>query len=138
AEYFSQSGIGSDVFGIRGRYFEHGRIKNMLLDRSPAFERGFQRFLEAKKREGEHFDLLQLETEKRLIHEYEISVEEMYCATAADELAANWISPIEVGFLGASPDLVMERIYETESPGFYSKQLFAWLCRDMLPSSVLL
>lgn len=138
AEYFSQSGIASDIFGLNGRYFEHGVVKKMLLDRSSVFERGFQRFLDSKKQDGHSIDLSNVQSENRLLHEFESSVEEMYTSTAAESMAANWAGAVEVGFIAASPDLIMERIYETESPGFYSKELFAWLCRDMLPSSVLL
>lgn len=138
AEYFSQSGIGCDIFGVQGRYFEHGQVKSMLLDRSTTFDRGFQRFLENKKREGEKFQITTEADEARLTKEFEQSVEEMYLGIAADELTANWSGPIEVGFLGGSPDLLMERVFESETLSFYSKELFAWLCRDMLPSSVLL
>lgn len=138
AAYFSVNGIACDIFGVHGRYFEHGQIKNMLLDRSPAFERGFQRFLEAKKSEGHNLNISDIEAERSLVQEFENSVSEMYAGTASEELAANWAGVVEVGFLGASPDLVMERIFETESPSFHSKELFSWLCRDVLPSSVLL
>lgn len=138
SEYFSQNGIACDIFGVRGRYFEHGIVKSMLLDRSPAFERGFQRFLETKKHEGATFDISNIADETQLISEFESSVEEMYSQTAAEVLNANWAGPVEVGFMGASPDLMMERVFETESPAAYSKELFSWLCRDTLASSVLL
>ena len=138
SEYFSLNGIACDIFGVQGRYFEHGLVKNMLLDRSSAFERGFQRFLDGKKREGSSVDLSNYTAELKLIHEFENSVEEMYSQTAAEELNANWAGAVEVGFMGASPDLLMERVLETESPVFHSKELFSWLCRDVLPSSVLL
>ncbi len=138
AEYFSIHGIACDVYGVRGRYFEHGISKSMMLDRSNAFAQGFRRFIEAKKREGESFDLTQISQEEALMNEYEASVEEMYVQTAKEELNANWGDLVDVGFLGGSPDLMMERICSNESPTFHSRELFSWLCRDGLPSSVLL
>ncbi|PIQ55147.1 MAG: hypothetical protein COW01_08385 [Bdellovibrionales bacterium CG12_big_fil_rev_8_21_14_0_65_38_15] len=138
AEYFSIHGIACDVYGVRGRYFEHGISKSMMLDRSNAFEKGFSRFLEAKKREGQAIDLSHPAGEQKLIAEYEASVEEMYVQTAKEELNANWGTLVDIGYLGASPDLMMERICSNESPTFHSKELFSWLCRDALPSSILL
>ncbi len=138
AEYFSIHGIACDVYGVRGRYFEHGISKSMMLDRSVAFEKGFRRFIEAKKKEGDSFDLTQASQEQALMAEYELSVEDMYVQTAKEEMNANWGDLVDIGFLGGSPDLMMERVCSNESPTFHSRELFSWLCRDALPSSVLL
>lgn len=138
AEYFSQNGIACDVYGAQGRYFEHGVVKRMLLDRSSAFEQGFQRFLANKKQEQSNLDVSSPEQEKKLIFEFEQSVEGLYSGIASEEISSNWSGTIEVGYMGGSPDLLMERIYQSESPAFYSRELFGWLCRDILPSSVLL
>src|SRR5690606_26572966 len=86
----------------------------------------------------QRLDLSSPEQEKKLIAEFEQSVEELYAGIAAEEISSNWAGTVEVGFMGGSPDLLMERIFQTESPAFHSRELFAWLCRDILPSSVLL
>lgn len=142
-QYFTARGVNADVWGMRCGFIQDGKYHTFLDDTSKAFETAFTRFLDAKKEErvrdenGELIPLSALE-EKQYIHEFGKVIQNLYFDSAKHAMNPNWEGVIDVAFLGASPEKFLKRMSSTISISEYTTEIFDCLCKDVLPSSILL
>ncbi len=140
AKYFEAEKISSPVWGGVYGYFQDGQFYSYLHDRSKLFHTSFARFISIKKKNipvDETFPRSQ-EEELALIHEFTATMQELYVGTCQESLSSNWEGPINVAFLGASPNDTFNRVTRSDNTIDHSRTLFDMATRDIIPSSILI
>ncbi len=134
-QYFANSKIAADVWGIRSGYFKDGQYRSFLEDSSKTFEQAFGRFLQGKKSENQTLSPLE---EKQYAFEFNKTVQDLYSTNARESIGANFEGVLDVAFLGASTSKFLKRISGTISTVDYTSELYESLAKDIIPSSVLI
>lgn len=137
ADYFSRYAINSDVWGFRPLALKEEGVRNFMQDRSEVFEQSFSRFLKAK-RDEEQIEVQTAAEEDVFRNDYRRTIEKLYEENARNELDAYWEGVFDICFLGADHADTFNRLTEQDSDQKYCWDVLESLCRDMIPSSVLL
>jgi hypothetical protein len=137
AQYFSEQGINSDIWGMRPLALKEGGARSFMEDRSLVFDQSFSRFLKAK-REEEEIEVQTAAEEEVYRNDYRRTIERLYEDNAQRTLDAYWEGVFEICFLGADHSDTFNRIVEQDSEQKYCWDVLESMTRDMIPSSVLL
>lgn len=139
-QYFYQSGINNDVYGMVCGFLHEGRFHSFLEDTSKEFHEAFSRYLDAKlKDQSTDFEKPQNEIEEMvLMHEFENLIGDLYRTSVEEGLSANFDGIVKVNFLGSSTTDTLKRIMRNEEVSRYSQELFESISRKMFVSTALL
>jgi hypothetical protein len=138
--YFSESGIGANVWGYIPGYLDESGFKDYLIDRSPVYDQAFSKFLQARRDEkgaGQEGARLP-EDEQRLHRDFLETIRSLYYGEAEKALSPNWEGEVRVAFIGGAPGDFFSRRSRGDSPARYCVDLVRAISFDVLPSSSLL
>lgn len=144
-EYFTESGIDSDIWGASFGMMQdpdaanRGEYSDFFFDRSRVFEQGFARYLQAKKSEaGEEAQLNGSIDEEAQKLEFHSTIQDLYLQEAMEALSGNWEGSLKFAFLGSNSESFFKRLSGNEDTLSYSKQVMQAMVRDVVPSSILI
>jgi hypothetical protein len=143
-QYFSQTGISSDVWGMDCGQISLDGFQSTLKDFSPVFQQGFGRFLASKKDElqgtGEApiDGVMTPDQEHRFSQEFLNVIRSVYAESCESGLAGNWEGSVRVGFIGGSDDDFFRRLNQKDRITAYTFDLLESLSLNALPTSLLL
>lgn len=142
--YISQQGITADIYGIDCGYFKGQQFVSYMHDTSNTFDQGFSRFLGTKAEDlgNENTDISSLiqspEDELKLKNQFAQTLKELYFTAAEQGISANWEGTLRVSFLGGGQEDFFNRLCGNDSLATYSAGIFQAICKDVIPSSILL
>lgn len=143
--YFSEKGIGEDVYGINCGTMVEGQFQSFFNDTSKAFEQAFGRFIQAKREEKLKDDpnddtplISNAQDEALLKSEFRNTIRDLYKASAESSLSGNWEGTVEFSFLSSSNEDFFNRLSDHYDRKAYTRDVFSSLSRDIIPSSVLI
>ncbi|MBL7665037.1 MAG: hypothetical protein JNM93_07880 [Bacteriovoracaceae bacterium] len=126
-EFLKHHELNSDVYGFEsGKILSNGLFKSYLEDYSPSFVK-YYNFYKQKNAEV-----------KTTENEFRNMINNMYVATARDNIAKNWVGELKVSFLGGSVEDLFLRSEDNEDIENYFTELFDSYTNLVIPSSLLL
>jgi len=139
-QYFYQSGINNDVYGMKCGYFYNGRFHSFLEDFSKEFHEAFSRYLDARLNDPENaFEKPRTEEEElKLKHEFESLIMNLYQTSVEEGISANYDGTVKVNFLGSSSQDTVKRLMENLDVKKFSQEIFETISRKMIVSTALL
>ncbi len=137
--YFSRAGINAGVWGIDCGSFEEGHFHSFIEDFSPVFEKGFSRYVQAKK-EDETFasQNIDQEVEANLKKDYQKVIYDLYLSAAEKELSTYWQGVKKYGFLLSQTNDIIFRSIDHISDLAIMDEAISYLSHGVYPSSMLL
>ncbi len=131
-----------DFIGLKAFYLDQGQCISFLNDNGLAYEQGFNRFVE-QKMHVENKSINEIITcaqdEQNLKKEFENLIYDLYDESFKDLFGKYWLGSIDLCFLGASVEDLIERTHDLfESASHYVEDVFQIHSMNKVPCSVLI
>lgn len=137
AQYFTRVNMACRIFSLDAGYMENRLFKSYFIDRSPAFQKAFARFLSVKKSD-DGLEVVDASQEALLKQEFHQTIYQLYHECICKSFPIHWEGSCRVAFLGGSANELIWRFADSALATHYIDELFSSLAASVLPSSVLL
>lgn len=139
SKYFSRAGIDAPVWGIDCGELKEETFKSYLTDSSSVFEKGFSKFLQAKKEDASFNEVVIDEVkELDLKTEYLEVIYNLYKDAATKELSTYWQGIKKYGFLLGNTSQVIHRSLDNISEITVLDEAISYISLGVCPSSILI
>ncbi len=140
AHYFTHSGVNAKLWGLECGYIENGGYQSFLFDRSKTYGQAFTRYMGLAKEEAPELEknLNSLSFEKKMNMRFFWTIRDLYIDALKKELSTHFEGILKYSFMGASPIDFLDRACGNNNFSKYSEDMLESLCRDVIPSSILI
>lgn len=140
SQYFNKSGVNAKLWGMECGYVHLGGYQSFLFDRSKTYNQAFTRYMTLAREEAPDLEktLNSLSFEKKMNTRFLWTIRDLYVDALKKELSNHFEGVLKYAFIGASPFDFMDRACGNNNFSKYSNDMLDSLCRDVIPSSILI
>lgn len=138
SKYFSRAGIDAPLWGIDCGELKENNFHSYLLDSSSVFDKGFSKFLQAKKEDPSFAEtIIDEEVESDLKNEYFKVIYNLYLEAASKELSVYWQGIKKYGFILGGMEQIFHRTLDNISEITMLDEAVSYISQGVCPSSLL-